>query len=75
MLLGAIAHGMELVPGLDLCHGQRHRRAMMKVVEGDLQNAGRNVMKASVDEGAPSVNGICDHVCHQLEGLQLHCQG
>ena len=81
MFLRAIAHqeaslhGMELVPSLDLHHGQRHRCAMTNAMEGDLLNTGQNVMEASVDEGAPSVNGIHGHVSRQLEGLQLHCQG
>ena len=81
MLLGAVAHreaslyGVELVPSLDLHHGQRHRRAMTNAVEGDFLNAGWNVVEANVDEGAPSVNGIRGRVRRQLEGLQLHCQG
>ena len=81
MLLRAIAHwetslhGMELVPSLDLCDGQHHRRTMTNTVEGDLLNVVRNVMEASIDERAPGIDGIHGHVCHQLERLQLHCQG
>ena len=46
MFLRAIAHweaslhGMELVPGLDLCHSQHHRCTMTNAVEGDLLNVG-----------------------------------
>ena len=68
MLLVAVAHqevslhGVELVPSLDLCHGQRHRRAMLDAMEGDLLDAGQNVVEAGVDEGASSNDGICGYV-------------
>ena len=64
MLLGAITHwetslhGVELIPGLDLHRGQRHRCAMTNAVEGDFLNVGRNVLEASIDEGTPSIDGI-----------------
>ena len=79
MLLRAIAHqkaslhGVELIPGLDLRHGQRNRRTMTNTVEGDLLNVGQNVLEASVDEGTLSIDGVHNHVHRQLEGLQLHC--
>ena len=78
MLLGTITHreaslhGVEFVPGLDLCRGQRHRRAMTDAMECDLLNVGQNVVEASVDEGAPSIDGVRGHIRRQLEGLQLH---
>ena len=78
MLLGAIAHreaslhGMELVPCLDLRRGQRHRRAMMNAVEGNLLNMGRDVLETSVNEGTPSIDGVRGRVRRQLERLQLH---
>ena len=81
MLLGAIVHreaslhGMEFIPSLDLHRGQRHRRAMTNVVEGDLLNAGQNIMKASIDEGAMGIDDIHSRVRRQLESLQLHRQG
>ena len=64
MLLRAVAHwetslhGMELAPSLDLCHGQRHRRTMMNVVEGDLLNTDRDVLETSIDRGTPCIDGI-----------------
>jgi len=48
---------------------------MMNAVKGDLLNAGRNIMEASVDEGTPSIDGVRGHIRRQLEGLQLHHQG
>ena len=81
MLLGAIAHqeasvhGMEFIPCLDLRRSQRHRRAMTNVVEGNFLNVGRNVLEASVDEGTPSIDGICGRISRQLEGLQPYYQG
>ena len=80
MLLGAIAHwetslhGVELVPSLDLRHGQRHQRTMMNAMKSDLLDVGRNVMEAGIDEGPPSVDGIHGRIRRQLEGLQLHRQ-
>ena len=81
MLLRAIAHwetslhGVEIIPSLDLRRGQRHRCTMTNAVEGDLLNAGQNIMKASIDEGATGIDGIHSRIHHQLERLQLHCQG
>jgi len=68
-------HGMELVPSLDLRHSQRHHRTMTNAVKGDLLNAGRNVMDASINEGTPSINGVHGRIRRKLERLQLHCQG
>ena len=70
MFLGAVTHwetslhGMELVPSLDFCRGQRHRHTMTNAVEGDLLDAGQNVMQEGVDEGSPSVDGIHGRVHH-----------
>ena len=81
MLLGAVAHweaslhGVELIPSLDLPRGQCHRRAMTDAMKGDLLDVGQNVVEASVDEGAPSIDGVRGHIRRQLEGLQLHHQG
>ena len=81
MLLGAIAHqetsvhGMELVPGLDQCRGQRHRCATTDAMKGDLLDMGQNVMEAGVDEGALGIDDHRSHVHRQSEGLQLHRQG
>ena len=67
MLLRAIAHwetslrGMELVPSLDLCRSQRHRRTMTNTVEGDLPNANWDVSEMSGDKGTPRIDGI--HGC------------
>ena len=80
VLLGAVAHretslhGMELVPSLDLCRGQRHRRTMTNTVEGDLLNTGWNVMETSIDKGAAGIDGVNNRVCCQLERFQLHRQ-
>ena len=71
----ASLHGVELVPSLDLRRDQHHRRTMTNAVKGDLLNAGRNVMEASVNEGTPSIDGVRGHVRRQLERLQLHRQG
>ena len=78
MFLRAIAHwetnihGVELVPSLDLHRSQRHRRTMTNAVKGDLLNVGRNVVEASIDEGATGINGIHSHICRKLERIQLH---
>ena len=80
VLPGAISHreaglhGVELIPGLDLRHGQRHRRAMMDTMKGDLLDVGWDVMEASIDEGALGVDDHHSHVRRQLNGLQLHRQ-
>ena len=64
MFLRAVAHwetslhGVELVPSLDLCRGQRRRCTMMNVVEGDLLNVGRDVLKTSIDGRTPSIDGV-----------------
>ena len=64
VLLRAIAHreaslhGVELMPSLDLHRGQRHQRAMMDAMKGDLLDMDRNVVEAGVDEGAPSIDDI-----------------
>ena len=81
VLLRAIAHwetslhGVELVPSLDLCHGQRHRRTMTKTVKGDLLNADRDILETSGDRGTPRIDSICGRIRRQLERLQLHHQG
>ena len=68
MLLRAVAHwetslhGVELVPSLDLCRGQRHRRTMTNAVEGDLPNADRDVLETSVDRGTLGIDGIYSHI-------------
>ena len=70
MLLEAIAHwetslnGMELIPILDLHRNQRHQYATMDAMKGDLLDTGQDVMEAGVDEGAPSIDGRCSHICH-----------
>ena len=75
MLLRTIAywetslHGVELVPSLDLCRGQRHRRTMTNAVEGDLLNADRDVLETSVDRGTPRIHDICGCIRRQLERL------
>ena len=48
---------------------------MMNAVEGDLPNADQDVLEMSIDRGTSGIDGIHGHVCHQLERLQLHCQG
>ena len=69
MFLRAIAHwetslhGVELIPSLDLCRGQRHCRTMMNTVEGDLLNMDRDVLETSVDRGTLGIDGIYGHVC------------
>ena len=81
MFLRAVAHwetslhGVELVPSLDLCHGQRHRYTMTNAVEGDLPNADRDILETSVDRGTLGNDSVHGHVCRQLERLQLHHQG
>ena len=68
MFLRAVAHwetslhSMELVPGSDLCRGQRHRRTMTNTVEGDLPNADRDVLETSVDRGTLGIDGVYGHV-------------
>ena len=55
---------MVLIPGLDLCHGQRHRCAKMNAMKGDLLDTGQDIVEAGIDEGAPSVDGHRSHVRH-----------
>ena len=57
-------HGVEVMPDLDLLRGQRHRHAVMNAVEGDLPNAGRDVLEMSVDEGTLSIDDVRGHVRH-----------
>ena len=45
---------------------------MTNVVEGNLLNAGRDVLETSVNEGTPSIDGVHGRVRRQLERLQLH---
>ena len=66
---------MELIPGLDLRHGQRHRCAMTDAMKGDILDVGQNIMEVGIDEGALSIDGIHGCIHRQLEGLQLHLQG
>ena len=81
MLLRAIAHwetslhGMELIPSLDLCRGQRHCRTMMNAVEGDLLNADRDILETNVDRGTPGIDSVYGCIRRQLERFQLCCQG
>ena len=81
MLLRAIAHwetyfhGVKLIPSLDLCHGQRHRRTMTNAMEGDLPNMDRDVLETSVDGGTPGIDSVYGRVRRQLERFQLCCQG
>ena len=62
MLLEAITHqeaglhGVEFVAGLDLSYGQRHRRAMMDAMKGDLLDAGQNIKEVGIDEGALGID-------------------
>ena len=48
---------------------------MTNAMKGDLLDAGRDIMEAGIDEGAPSVDSIRGRVRRQLEVLQLHRQG
>ena len=79
MLLRAVAHwetslhGVELVPTLDLCRGQRHRYTMTNAMEGDLPNTDQDVLETSVDRGTPGIDGVYGHVHRQLERFQLRC--
>ena len=65
-------HGMEVVLSLDLRRGQHHRHTVTNVVEGNLLNAGRDVLETSVNEETSSIDGVCSRVCCQLERLRLH---
>ena len=79
MLLRVIAHwetslyGVELVPSLDLCRGQRHHRTMMNAMEGDLPNTDQDVLKTNVDRGTLGIDDVYGRVRRQLEIFQLHC--
>ena len=68
-------HGVEFVPSLNLCRGKLHRCAMTNTVEGDLLNAGWNVMETSIDKGTVGIDAVNNHIRRQLERLQLHRQG
>ena len=68
-------HGMEIMPGLDLRRSQRHRRAVMNAVKGNLLDMDRDVLEASVNEGAPGIDGVRCCVRCQLKRLQLHRLG
>ena len=48
---------------------------MTDTMKGDLLDVGRDTVEASIDEGAPGVDGRRSHIRRQLEGLQLHRQG
>ena len=56
-------HGVEFVPSLNLCRGQRHRRTMTNTVEGDLLSTGQNIVEASIDEVATGIDDIHSHIC------------
>ena len=68
MLLRTIAywetslHGVEIVPSLDLCRGQRHRRTMTNAVEGDLPNVDQDVLETSIDRGTLGIDSIYGRV-------------
>ena len=68
-------HGVEVVPGLDLCCGQSHRRATTKAVEGDLLGARLDVMQVIDELGTLGVDSRHSRVHCQLEIIQPHCQG
>ena len=38
----------------------------MNVVEGNLLNADRDVLETSVNEGTPSIDGVCGRVRRQF---------
>ena len=46
----------------------------MNAIKGDLLDAGRNVMEAVIDEGAPGIDGHCSRVRRQLEGWRSQKQ-
>ena len=48
---------------------------MTNAVEGDLPNMGWDILEMSINEGTPSIDGICGHVSRQLEKFRLHRQG
>ena len=81
MFLRAVAHwktslhGVELVPSLDLCRGQRHHRTVTNAVEGNLLNMGRDALETSGDGGTPHIDGVHGRIRRQLERLQLHRRG
>ena len=53
---------MDLVPSLDLCRGRRHRFTVMNAVEGNLLNAGQDVLERSGDGGTTSIDGVRSRV-------------
>ena len=53
----ASLHGAELVPGLDLRHGQGHQRDAANAMKGDLLDSHQDIVEAGVDEEDPGING------------------
>ena len=41
-------------------------------MEGNLLNAGWDVLEMTINEGTPSIDGVHGRVRRQLERLQLH---
>ena len=68
-------YGVELVSGLDLRRGQRHRCVMTNAVEGDLLNADRDILETNVDRGTPGIDSVYGCIRRQLERFQLCYQG
>ena len=68
-------HGMEIMPGLDLRRSQRHRRAVMNAVKGNLLDTDWDVLETSVNEGTPGIDSVRGHVRCQVKRLQLHYLG
>ena len=68
MLLRAVAHwetyfhGMKLVPSLDLCYGQCHRRTMTNAMEGNLLNVDQDVLEMNVDGGTLGIDSVYGHI-------------
>ena len=60
-------HGVEIMPGLDLCRSERHRCAVTNTVKSNLLDAGRDVLETSINGGTPRIDGVCGRVCRQLE--------
>ena len=50
-------HGTEVVPYLDLCHGQSHRCAATNAMEGNLLGARQDVVQIVNEQRAPGVDG------------------
>ena len=64
-------HGVEVMPGLDLCRSLRHRCVVTNTMKSNLLDAGRDVLEMSVNEGTPRIDGVHGRVCCQLERFQL----